>query len=710
MRRIFILSCVFLGACGGGGGGGLADFVSDDSLRLERAYPGLTMGAPLVVTTAPGDSTHLYVARQGGLINVFEARDDITTADARVFLDLTDRTTPRGEQGLLGLAFDPEFASSGNNWVYVHYNDNLAPDSSSGCASRRGDTVVARYRVDRTARVADGTSEEVLFRHPQPFDNHNGGSIAFGPNDGKLYIALGDGGSGNDPCANAQNLANPLGKILRINKDGSVPDNPFSDTVGARPEIWALGMRNPFRMSFDPATGRLWAGDVGQGALEEIDLIVRGGNYGWRRFEGTRTNTGDVAPLAEDTIFPIFQYGRDQGRSITGGVVYRGARLPFLNGRYVYGDFVSGRVWVLSENDGRATANVEIGGVPNPSSFGYDHSGEIIITAYDGGLYRLVAAPDANVGDIPERLSEAGLFTDLARLTPAAGMTEYAPNAPFWSDGSLKRRWFKLPPGGKIGFSADGAWEFPVGAMTVKHFEIETSSGLRRLETRVFLRQDSGAWLGYSYLWNDSGTEATLLNAGATIPLLVPDGAGGSQPQTYRVPDRAQCLQCHTSAAGEVLGVRTNQLNGLYTYADGSTQNQLSFLSGAGVFDAPIDDPSTYPALPDPFGTAPLALRARAYLETNCAQCHQPGGPTPVNIDLRAATPIADTNTVGVTGTGTPVGGATVRIVAGDKDTSLVWTRINTRAEGEAMPPLSTHVIDAQGVDLIGDWIDAGAN
>lgn len=695
--RAVLLLCLLSSLGGCGGGGGSTDFVVDETLRIERAYPALTLGSPLVVTSAPGDTTHLYVARQSGVINVFEARADITTAEAAVFLDLRDRTRAAGEQGLLGLAFDPDYTSNG--WVYVHYNQNANPDTSTG------DTVVARVKANRATRTADLSTLEELFRFPQPFSNHNGGSIAFGP-DGKLYIALGDGGSGNDPGNRAQDLGLPLGKILRLNPDGSVPsDNPFVGVAGARAEIWAYGLRNPFRMSFDPGSGRLWVGDVGQGAQEEIDLIRKGGNYGWRVYEGTRSNISDGRPFSAFDA-PVFTYGRDQGESITGGVVYRGSRLPFLNGAYVYGDFVSGRVWVLTESGGTATRNLEIGGVPNPSGFGYDLDGEVLITAYDGGLYRLVAAPGASVGAPPARLSATGLFTDLATLTPAADLREYAPNAPFWSDGALKRRWFRLPAGTTIGFDPEQAWTFPIGTTTVKHFEIDTAGGRRRLETRVFQRQASGQWLGYSYLWNETGTDATLLNAGATLSLTLPGGG----TQTYSVPDRAQCLQCHTPAAGVVLGLNTRQLNGTYTYRDGSTRNQLARLDELGVFDTPLAAPSSYAALADPAdSSAPLSARARAHLETNCAQCHQPGGPTGVEMDLRAATPRAQTGTIGVAATGSTVNGAALRIDPGNKANSLVWQRPNTLVRGQRMPPLSSQVIDGAGVDLIGQWIDAGA-
>ena len=718
LQTLMTLACtILLASCGGGGGGGDAgggddpkrvapqlafpdESVEDGDVDIQRAYTSLSFDSPLSIQRAPGDGTHLYVAEQGGVIRVFDASNP-ATATSSVFLDLTDRTRANGEQGLLGLAFDPGYATNG--FVYVNYSANANPDVNAG------DSVISRFVVpDRALRVANRASEVQLLRFADRFQNHNGGDLAFGP-DGMLYISSGDGGGSNDPDSNAQNLNDLRGKILRISPRGTaaeiVPgDNPFVGVAG-RDEIWAYGLRNPFRMSFDGA--RLWAGDVGQNAQEEIDLIVKGGNYGWRKFEGSLLNFPDD-PAIPNAIAPLFEYDHTQGGSITGGRVYRGGAIPVLEGVYIYGDFISGTVWALSEDAGVVTDNVRIGDVPNPSSFGVDHDGEILITAYDGNLYRPVPAVDGGSDDtIPTQLSETGLFTDLTTLNPAPGVVPYEPNAPFWSDGALKRRWFAVPgTTRRITYSETGNWQFPVGTVTVKHFEIRLANGtVKRLETRVFLNTANDGWQGFTYRWNDAGTDATLLDGAESVDLLVDDGNGGTRNQTYEFPSRAQCQQCHTTVMGKVLGIRTSQLNG------GSQGNQLLALSELGYFNRAVGDPATLPVLPHPFtSSASPSNRARAYLETNCAQCHRPGGPTPVNMDLRASTPIAQTQTVGIAGQSGTVGGATVRIVANSKDTSLVWTRMNTLTEGERMPPLSSHVIDAQGLALIGAWIDAGAN
>jgi glucose/arabinose dehydrogenase len=288
------------------------------------------------------------------------------------------------EQGLLGLAFHPKFAQ--NRQFFVHY-------SQKGT----GNTQLTRYTTmaDDPSR-ADPASAEVILEVDQPFSNHNGGQITFGP-DGFLYMGLGDGGSAGDPNNNAQNRGSLLGKILRIdvdtasagNKYGIPSSNPFVSTSGARPEIWAYGLRNPWRFSFDRPTGRLWAGDVGQNKFEEVDLIARGGNYGWRLTEGVECfNPATNCPRTGIT-FPLAVYSHDLGISVTGGYVYRGARVPALNGLFLYGDFGSGRMWGLRYANGKGTA-LELGlsGL-SPSTFGMDKSGEVYVGSYsEGRIYR----------------------------------------------------------------------------------------------------------------------------------------------------------------------------------------------------------------------------------------------------------------------------------------------------------------------------------
>jgi len=339
-----------------------------------RAFPALSFERPLFLAAAPGDDKRLYVVEQAGVIRVIERAG---AAKSAVFLDIGTKVSRKGEEeGLLGLAFHPQYASNG--LFYVYY---------SGVGARR--QLVARYRADPARGVADPESEQVLIEMSDPYRNHNGGMLAFGP-DGMLYIGTGDGGSAGDPKDSGQRLDTLLGKILRVTPDAKVPpDNPFANRAGARGEIWAWGLRNPWRFSFDRKTGALWAADVGQNKWEEIDIIVKGGNYGWRLFEGDAGYDNPQRRPAKDFVAPVATYGRDDGCSVTGGYVYRGKAVSALQGQYLYADFCSGRVWALpAEGQGKRTGR-EIGYVPSPSSFGEDHAGEVYITSFDGNVYQL---------------------------------------------------------------------------------------------------------------------------------------------------------------------------------------------------------------------------------------------------------------------------------------------------------------------------------
>jgi glucose/arabinose dehydrogenase len=345
----------------------------------QRAFPRLRFDHPLFLTHAPGVPGRLYVATQAGDVLWFEHKPD--AGELKLFLDLRARVTQRGgEEGLLGLAFHPDFAT--NRAFYLYYTPADAP--------RR--TVLSRFRAT-SADAADAGSEQVLITLGQPYRNHNGGMIAFGP-DRQLYVGVGDGGSAGDPHDAGQRLDTLLGKILRVTDDGKAPpDNPFAKTPNARAEIWAYGLRNPWRFSFDRATGALWAADVGQNRWEEIDVVTRGGNYGWRLFEGAAEFRNPDGRPAADFIAPVATYGRESGCSVTGGYVYRGRRVPALRGHYLYADFCSGRVWALAMDGARVRSNRQIGTVPEPSSFGEDADGEVYITSFDGGIYQLVPRP-----------------------------------------------------------------------------------------------------------------------------------------------------------------------------------------------------------------------------------------------------------------------------------------------------------------------------
>ena len=351
------------------------------SLSLVNAFPQLRFEAPLDLQSPPDGTDRLFVVERGGLVKVFPNNPQAEVAS--IFLDISGRTdTSGGEMGLLGLAFHPDYAANG--YFYAYYTPG--PEES----------VLSRFRVSTAdPDRAEAGSETVLLRIVQPYTNHNGGQVTFGP-EGYLYLATGDGGSGGDPAGNAQNLNSLLGKILRLDVNASangleygIPEtNPFLETEGARPEIFAYGLRNPWRISFDPQTGWLWAGDVGQGETEEIDIIEAGGNYGWNIMEGSGcfgTDSCDTAGL----IPPLYEYGHSNGdKSVTGGHVYRGSEVPSLRGHYIYADFISGRIWALESTASNPANTLLLESGLNISSFGTDVQGELFICSFDGSIYQ----------------------------------------------------------------------------------------------------------------------------------------------------------------------------------------------------------------------------------------------------------------------------------------------------------------------------------
>ncbi len=367
---------------------------SELSLQVERAFPSLRLRRPVVIANAGDGSNRIFFVTQQGVINVIP--NDPSVEKTTTFLDIESRVVYKdkeNEEGMLGLAFHPDYKRNGEFFVY--YTTTDAPHTS----------VVSRFRVSKNnPNQADPASEEELLRVAQPFWNHNGGALAFGP-DGYLYIALGDGGAANDPQGNGQNLETLLGSILRINvdrkddgKNYSIPqDNPFVRHERARSEIWAYGLRNVWGMSFDRQTGQLWAADVGQDIWEEIDLITRGGNYGWNLREGKHKFGANGSEARDGLIDPIWEYHHSVGKSITGGSVYRGKKLPSLVGAYLYADYVSGKLWALRYDDvkNEVVANHSIPSKNMPIvAFGEDEQGEVYFTDSFGFIYQL--APAAN--------------------------------------------------------------------------------------------------------------------------------------------------------------------------------------------------------------------------------------------------------------------------------------------------------------------------
>jgi glucose/arabinose dehydrogenase len=357
---------------------------NQSTYKAVVAFPNLSFTRP-VDFQHPGDgSKRVFVVEQAGVISEFP--NSRTTSTKTTFLDIREKVDDQGnEEGLLGLAFHPDFESNG--YFYVNYT-----------AANPNRTVISRFQVSSAnAHQANPASEHVLLAFEQPYSNHNGGQVSFG-SDGFLYISVGDGGSGGDPLDHGQNPSTLLGTILRIDvnkqEDGKpygIPtDNPFVNNNAYRKEIYAYGLRNPWRFSFDPANNRLWTGDIGQNAYEEIDIIEKGGNYGWNTMEGNHCFEPKDGCNRAGLKLPIHEYGRDQGISITGGFVYRGPALQELQGKYIYADYATRRVWALDHSNLSNPVNTQLLQADfNISSFGIDENNELYLCGFDGKIYRL---------------------------------------------------------------------------------------------------------------------------------------------------------------------------------------------------------------------------------------------------------------------------------------------------------------------------------
>ncbi len=512
-----------------------------------------------------------------------------------------------GDNGMFAVAFHPQFKSNGE--FFVVYTTQAAPKS----------TVVSRFRIsDSDPNQANADSEEEILRIRQPWADHNAACVAFGP-DNMLYIALGDGGY-NTANGNAQDTSTLLGSMLRIDVDHrengkaySIPkDNPFvanatgtKDAARARHEIWCYGLRAPWRFSFDRVTGDCWLGDNGQVEFEEVNLILPGKNYGWMPREGFhafdlsnvdprgRPAPGPIPQRDPETgrtdgfTDPILEYEHTQGKSVVGGIVYWGHQLPQLIGAYIYGDYANGNIWALRRDGGKVVENKLIARTRlKIKSFGEDQAGEMYFTSFDGFVYRLRPAEQPTIRQrFPATLSETGLFESVRNLIPVGGLIPYSVNVPLWSDHALKQRHIALPAAGRVEFSENGHWLFPVGTVFVKTFLLETHRGnpatRQRLETRLLVHNPR-SWAGYTYRWNREQTEALLLGGAASSTLEITTTRGVKE-QSWYFPSGSDCMACHTRASGFVLGMNTRQMNREHDYGSGAT-NQLTAFQHGGVF------------------------------------------------------------------------------------------------------------------------------
>lgn len=723
--------------------------------QIVNAFPGLFFEDALAIATPPGRTNQLFVVERRGRVS-YVPDINAPTPQRLVFLDIINQVsfddTAQGERGLLGLAFHPGFETNG--WFFVFYT---APGGSPYLDR------LSRFTADPVTLSVNTNTQVRLFDVVDQVFNHNGGDLHFG-NDGYLYIGMGDEGDQYNFRQNAQRIDRDLySALLRIDVDKrpgnpeprpsantttiftdgsgdafySIPaDNPFVNattylgspinTSTLRAEIFATGFRHIWRFSIDKATGDIWVGDVGQDWFEEICVVTNGGNYGWAYHEGLSNaialypNQGTLLsnpPPSYVHAPPIYTYlhsarpGGDpqyKGNSVTGGVLYRGSRVPELTGSYIFADFESGNTWALWRTNDSVSVQ-RIAGMLGVAAFGLDPgNGDVLIANYFQNQIQRLIRVDVAGSSFPDTLSETGAFADVATLTPNPGIVNYEPIVPFWSDYAVKSRWFCVPDlTNTFTHVADGNWTLPSGMVWVKHFDLELERGnpatKKRIETRFLVKNDAGIY-GVSYAWDAAGTEAFLVpDAGTNFGLTITNG-GGTIAQQWSIPSRAECLACHTAVAGHALSFNTRQLNQSATM-NGQSGNQLAQLSAAGYFTDPVPAPQTLPAFAAANdASASLEHRVRSYLSVNCVQCHQPAGAGPATWDARAWLTLAQTALINGQPNDDGNDPANKLIVPGDLAHSVILQRI--RGNGfSRMPPLATSVIDEGATNLLTAWI-----
>lgn len=680
--------------------------------ETERAFPQLKFNQPLAIAMAPGEK-RFFVAERKGKIFSFNYEDQ-QTSQADLFFDLKLKEPALNE--IYGITFHPRFAE--NRYVYICYV--LKPGLPEG-------TRVSRFKVlDTDPPRCDPDSEEVLIDWLS--GGHNGGCLRFGP-DGYLYISTGDGGPASPPDIHnaGQDVSNLLSCILRIDVDQvgnkkpySIPgDNPFVNQKNVRPEIWAFGFRNPWKMCFHPENGDLWVGDVGWELWELVYRVEKGGNYGWSIREGRQPVKPDLKPGPTPILPPTVAHSHREARSITGGYFYQSPRLKGLNDTYLYGDYSTGKLWGLRYADKRVNWHEELANSTlKVTAFAVDHTGEVYIVDIEGGgFHRLVPIKESDHNpEFPTLLSQTGLFQDTAKHEVAPGVIPYSINAPAWADYATAERFVALPDETTIDVVRKKIWNFPKESVLVKTISIETERGnpatAYRLETQL-MHFNGARWLGYSYRWNEDQTDATLVPAtGDQIKLEIVTGEHAKKKITYDwpIPSRAECAVCHTPYQNylSILSFEEPQLNRSQKYGE-TVDHQLRSLAHVKVLPESVwtDSKGTNASyLVDPYDPAEaLNSRARSYLHTNCRHCHRSNGGGGATIELGAALDFDAMKALGVKPTQGTFGILDAQVIApSDPSRSVLLYRMSKLGKGR-MPYSGSSVVDTRGTRLIRGWI-----
>ena len=716
-------------------------------LSIDVAIPG-DFDKIMSIVTEPR-TTNMYLTDRFGKIFVVDKNSPNTSS---VFLDISPKIwTQNGEiygsteTGIFIMTFHPEFnvpGSPNRNYFYIYYVGKKNGNKAT--------VYLSRFTRPDGSTTADPNSELVLIEQYVDKPWHRGGGLLFG-NDGFLYLAVGDFNSNHWTQRIDERF---IGGILRIDVDMDptrshpivktlqsvdgqsfsgnyyVPnDNPWLDPTGGHfEEYYAIGCRNPHRMTLDSLTGDIYIGNVGSGgntAIEEINKLEKAANFGWPFREGDQPWEGNVppSPLIGNITDPVYFYdhtGADY--CVIGGQVYRGTTFPNLYGKYIFGDYGSSKIYALDLTGSGPDMIEELASFPpsRPTAISLGPDNEIYIANTNNGQSVYKMNSNGTIVNPPQWLSQTGAFSNLNTLEVSQGFIPYSVNTPLWSDGAEKYRWVAIPNDGshnspeeEVNFSELGEWDFPNGTVFIKHFELQTDetnpNSMKRLETRFLVRADDGSFYVMTYKWLPDGSDAELLPGSFEEDITITTAGGGSRIQKWYYPSRSDCFICHTDAAKRVLGLKTRQLNGDHTYPQtGNTANQLESWNHIGIFNPTLVESNipgylTSKALTDTSAT--IEFRARSYLDANCAGCHRPGAGGRAEFDLRLTTPLGSQGIINE-----PVyedlgiAGAAV-IVPGDTSKSIMYQRMRTTDPCCTMPPIGRSLTDELALSIVGEWI-----
>jgi putative heme-binding domain-containing protein len=654
----------------------------------EQVFTQVRMNDALEMIPMPGAGSFVSVERGGKIWSY----PDKPEAAASLLIDL--KAAHPQMHSAYGIAFHPQWKTNGQIFLAYAYGENV-PDG----------TKLSRFKLSQQEPpVLDPQSETVLLTWQS--GGHNGASVQFGP-DGMLYISTGDATAPSPPDSlnTGQDISDLLSSILRIDVDHAengksyaIPkDNPFLKTPQAKPEVWAFGFRNPWKISFDQK-GRLWCGDVGWELWEMIHLVQRGGNHGWSAYEASQPIKPETQ-RPEPIIPPVAAHPHTEAASITGGYVYHGTRFPELRDAYIYGDYETGKIWALWHDGKQVTRRDEIADTPHKiSTFGHSEDGEIYWINYEkeSRIFRLASNPAVGKpSQFPRKLSATGLFTDTPTQTPATGVLPFEITEPMWQDGATASRFIALPEGARIKTATHGnpakpnyTVEWPAESVLAR--TITWPATQQRIETQI-LHFDGETWNGYSYRWNDQGTDADLVPA---------DGAEFTvQKEPWRIHGRAECARCHNNWSGFALGFQPDQLASI----SGKKPAESSAL-----FEGPFLDRlknhlvSSHDAKPD------LETRARSWLHANCAHCHRRHGGGSVPLMVNADLPTPETQMFNEKPTRGDLALADASVISpGKPEQSVLLARIARSGNGH-MPMIGAREVDPHGSQMLWDWIAQG--